>query len=225
MFLPHKAFTGGLRKYLQYYRACVLSTPPTLSLLTISFLFRKVGRQLRWDSVSLLLACFLVLILHPFFFFNHDLSLPHIASVSLRRWSLDVDSIQSKKKKRREIKAFSLFQGTCQSSAAWMGLWVQARLCFLWWVPFYLQTPSVSAIGALRWLSAGESGAVSLAHCCASLLRVLSCCPTCTMRRRITAATRTTQCCCHCWRAAANPTLGQLSQTGCCVLETNDSDP
>ncbi|KAL6106441.1 tubgcp6 [Pungitius sinensis] len=45
-----QAFTGGLRKYLHYYRACVLSTPPTLSLLTIGFLFRKVGRQLRYLS-------------------------------------------------------------------------------------------------------------------------------------------------------------------------------
>uniref|UniRef100_A0A7N8YMM9 Gamma-tubulin complex component 6 n=1 Tax=Mastacembelus armatus TaxID=205130 RepID=A0A7N8YMM9_9TELE len=39
--LVFQAFTGGLRKYLHYYRACVLSTPPTLSLLTIGFLFRK----------------------------------------------------------------------------------------------------------------------------------------------------------------------------------------
>lgn len=46
-----KAFTGGLRKYLHYYMACVLSTPPTLSLLTIGFLFRKVGRQLRWGQL------------------------------------------------------------------------------------------------------------------------------------------------------------------------------
>lgn len=44
---PPQAFTSGLRKYLQYYRACVLSTPPTLSLLTIGFLFKKLGRQLR----------------------------------------------------------------------------------------------------------------------------------------------------------------------------------
>lgn len=42
-----QAFTSGLRRYLQYYRACVLSTPPTLSLLTIGFLFKKLGRQLR----------------------------------------------------------------------------------------------------------------------------------------------------------------------------------
>lgn len=48
--LVFQAFTGGLRKYLHYYRACVLSTPPTLSLLTISFLFRKVGHQLRYLS-------------------------------------------------------------------------------------------------------------------------------------------------------------------------------
>lgn len=42
-----QAFTSGLRRYLQYYRACVLSTPPTLSLIAIAFLFRKLGRQLR----------------------------------------------------------------------------------------------------------------------------------------------------------------------------------
>lgn len=42
-----QAFTSGLRRYLQYYRACVLATPPTLSLLTIGFLFKKLGRQLR----------------------------------------------------------------------------------------------------------------------------------------------------------------------------------
>ncbi|KAM9753470.1 gamma-tubulin complex component 6 [Menidia menidia] len=48
--LVFQAFTGGLRKYLHYYRACVLSTPPALSLMTIGFLFRKVGRQLRYLS-------------------------------------------------------------------------------------------------------------------------------------------------------------------------------
>ncbi|XP_047595832.1 gamma-tubulin complex component 6 isoform X2 [Lutra lutra] len=46
--LVFQAFTSGLRRYLQYYRACVLSTPPTLSLLTIGFLFKKLGRQLRY---------------------------------------------------------------------------------------------------------------------------------------------------------------------------------
>ncbi|XP_069085737.1 gamma-tubulin complex component 6 [Pleurodeles waltl] len=46
--LVFQAFTCGMRRYLQYYRACVLSTPPTLSLLTISFVFRKLGRQLRY---------------------------------------------------------------------------------------------------------------------------------------------------------------------------------
>uniref|UniRef100_A0A8D2LN33 Gamma-tubulin complex component 6 n=1 Tax=Varanus komodoensis TaxID=61221 RepID=A0A8D2LN33_VARKO len=46
--LVFQAFTSGLRKYLQYYRACVLSTPLTLTLLSISFLFRKLGRQLRY---------------------------------------------------------------------------------------------------------------------------------------------------------------------------------
>lgn len=45
--LSLQAFTSGLRRYLRYYRACVLSTPPTLSLLTIGFLFKKLGRQLR----------------------------------------------------------------------------------------------------------------------------------------------------------------------------------
>lgn len=54
------------------------------------------------------------------------------------------------------------------------------------------------------------------ALCHAALLRVLNCCPTCTMRPRITAATRTTRCCCRCWRAAANPTHGQWR----CVLDT-----
>ncbi|XP_078091688.1 gamma-tubulin complex component 6 [Mustelus asterias] len=48
--LVFQAFTSGLRKYLQYYRACVLSTPPSLSLLPIVFLFRKLGRQLRYLS-------------------------------------------------------------------------------------------------------------------------------------------------------------------------------
>ncbi|XP_069048743.1 gamma-tubulin complex component 6 [Lepisosteus oculatus] len=48
--LVFQAFTGALRRYLQYYRACVLCTPPTLSLLAIGFLFRKVGRQLRYLS-------------------------------------------------------------------------------------------------------------------------------------------------------------------------------
>ncbi|XP_012881211.1 PREDICTED: gamma-tubulin complex component 6 isoform X2 [Dipodomys ordii] len=46
--LVFQAFTSGLRRYLQYYRACVLSTPPTLSLLSIGFLFKKLGRQLRY---------------------------------------------------------------------------------------------------------------------------------------------------------------------------------
>ncbi|KAM9673067.1 gamma-tubulin complex component 6 [Trichechus inunguis] len=46
--LVFQAFTSGVRRYLQYYRACVLSTPPTLSLLAIGFLFKKLGRQLRY---------------------------------------------------------------------------------------------------------------------------------------------------------------------------------
>ncbi|KAF7701800.1 hypothetical protein HF521_001083 [Silurus meridionalis] len=46
--LVFQAFTGGLRRYLHYYRACVLSTPATISLLTIGFHFRKLGRQLRY---------------------------------------------------------------------------------------------------------------------------------------------------------------------------------
>ncbi|XP_076863069.1 gamma-tubulin complex component 6 [Brachyhypopomus gauderio] len=48
--LVFQAFTGGLRRYLHYYRACVLSTPACLSLLTIGFHFRKLGRQLRYLS-------------------------------------------------------------------------------------------------------------------------------------------------------------------------------
>ncbi|XP_048863547.1 gamma-tubulin complex component 6 isoform X2 [Brienomyrus brachyistius] len=48
--LVFQAFAGSLRRYLHYYRACVLCTPPTLSLLTIAFLFRKLGRQLRYLS-------------------------------------------------------------------------------------------------------------------------------------------------------------------------------
>nr|XP_004999784.1 gamma-tubulin complex component 6 isoform X2 [Cavia porcellus] len=46
--LVFQAFTSGLRRYLQYYGACVLATPSTLSLLTIGFLFKKLGRQLRY---------------------------------------------------------------------------------------------------------------------------------------------------------------------------------
>ncbi|XP_039092224.1 gamma-tubulin complex component 6 isoform X4 [Hyaena hyaena] len=46
--LVFQAFSSGLRRYLHYYRACVLSTPPTLSLLAIGFLFKKLGRQLRY---------------------------------------------------------------------------------------------------------------------------------------------------------------------------------
>uniref|UniRef100_A0A667XMY6 Gamma-tubulin complex component 6 n=1 Tax=Myripristis murdjan TaxID=586833 RepID=A0A667XMY6_9TELE len=52
--LVFQAFTGGLRKYLHYYRACVLSTPPTLSLMTIGFLFRKVGQATFPVGVKLL---------------------------------------------------------------------------------------------------------------------------------------------------------------------------
>uniref|UniRef100_A0A8C2GFB6 Gamma-tubulin complex component 6 n=1 Tax=Cyprinus carpio TaxID=7962 RepID=A0A8C2GFB6_CYPCA len=48
--LIFQAFTGGLRRYLHYYRACVLSTPASLSLLTIACHFRKLGRQLRYLS-------------------------------------------------------------------------------------------------------------------------------------------------------------------------------
>ncbi|KAI7812260.1 putative gamma-tubulin complex component 6-like [Triplophysa rosa] len=48
--LVFQAFTGGLRRYLHYYRACVLSTPSSLSLLTIGCHFRKLGRQLRYLS-------------------------------------------------------------------------------------------------------------------------------------------------------------------------------
>ncbi|XP_051979419.1 gamma-tubulin complex component 6 isoform X1 [Xyrauchen texanus] len=48
--LVFQAFTGCLRRYLHYYRACVLSTPASLSLLTIGCHFRKLGRQLRYLS-------------------------------------------------------------------------------------------------------------------------------------------------------------------------------
>ncbi|XP_028664767.2 gamma-tubulin complex component 6 isoform X2 [Erpetoichthys calabaricus] len=48
--LIFQAFTAGVRRYLHYYRACVLSTPHTLSLLNIAFLFKKLGRQLRYLS-------------------------------------------------------------------------------------------------------------------------------------------------------------------------------
>ncbi|KAF4094853.1 hypothetical protein G5714_023931 [Onychostoma macrolepis] len=48
--LVFQAFAGGLRRYLHYYRACVLSTPASLSLLTIACHFRKLGRQLRYLS-------------------------------------------------------------------------------------------------------------------------------------------------------------------------------
>ncbi|TRY78986.1 hypothetical protein DNTS_005259 [Danionella cerebrum] len=48
--LVFHAFTGGLRRYLHYYRACVLSTPASLSLLTIGCHFRKLGSQLRYLS-------------------------------------------------------------------------------------------------------------------------------------------------------------------------------
>ncbi|XP_051739855.1 gamma-tubulin complex component 6 isoform X2 [Ctenopharyngodon idella] len=48
--LVFQAFTGGLRRYLHYYRACVLSTPASLSLLIIACHFRKLGRQLRYLS-------------------------------------------------------------------------------------------------------------------------------------------------------------------------------
>ncbi|XP_055415392.1 gamma-tubulin complex component 6 [Bubalus kerabau] len=46
--LVFQAFSSGLRRYLHHYRACVLSTPPTRSLLTIGVLFKKLGRQLRY---------------------------------------------------------------------------------------------------------------------------------------------------------------------------------
>lgn len=47
------------------------------------------------------------------------------------------------------------------------------------------------------------------AQCHVAFLRVLNCCPTCTRKRRITAATRTIRCCCRCLRAAVNRIHGE----------------
>lgn len=63
---------------------------------------------------------------------------------------------------------------------------------------------SMSSIMAVFSLS-GEVPA----QCLVVLLRVWNCSPTCTTRRRATAATRTIRSCCLCWRAAVNPTPGQ----------------
>lgn len=46
-------------------------------------------------------------------------------------------------------------------------------------------------------------------QCRVLFLRVLNCCPTCTTKHRIIAATRITQSCCRCWRPAVNLTHGQ----------------
>lgn len=63
---------------------------------------------------------------------------------------------------------------------------------------------NMSSITAVFSLSDGMS-----AQCRVALLRVLNCYPTCTMKHRITAAMRTTQSCCRCWRAAVNLTHGE----------------
>lgn len=100
-----------------------------------------------------------------------------------------------------------------------MDLWVPSSLPSLPWVLFYLQNCNMSAIMAV--CCPLDEGGV-LAQCCVALRRVSSCCPTCTTRHRITAATRTTRSCCRCWRAAVNLTLGQFLQSGSYVLKTND---
>uniref|UniRef100_A0A8C4QNZ8 Gamma-tubulin complex component 6 n=1 Tax=Eptatretus burgeri TaxID=7764 RepID=A0A8C4QNZ8_EPTBU len=47
--LVFQAFVSGIRKYLLYYKACVLSVSPmTTSLLALAFLFRTLGSQLRY---------------------------------------------------------------------------------------------------------------------------------------------------------------------------------
>lgn len=53
------------------------------------------------------------------------------------------------------------------------------------------------------------------AQCHVALLRVLNCCPTCTMKLRITAATRTILSYCHYWRAAVDLTQGQFLCASC----------
>ncbi|CAH1265550.1 TUBGCP6 [Branchiostoma lanceolatum] len=46
--LIFQAFTGGLRKYLQYYRYYVLSGSSSVSLLTLEMWYRKLGVQIRY---------------------------------------------------------------------------------------------------------------------------------------------------------------------------------
>ncbi|KAI8517690.1 Gamma-tubulin complex component 6 [Branchiostoma belcheri] len=46
--LIFQAFTGGLRKYLQYYRYYVLSGSSGVSLLTLEMWYRKLGTQIRY---------------------------------------------------------------------------------------------------------------------------------------------------------------------------------
>uniref|UniRef100_S4R8P1 Gamma-tubulin complex component 6 n=1 Tax=Petromyzon marinus TaxID=7757 RepID=S4R8P1_PETMA len=43
-----QAFVSGIRRYLQYYKACVLSAPPSHSLLSLSHAFRQLTQQLRY---------------------------------------------------------------------------------------------------------------------------------------------------------------------------------
>ncbi|XP_035678118.1 gamma-tubulin complex component 6-like [Branchiostoma floridae] len=46
--LIFQAFTGGLRKYLQYYRYYVLSGSTSVSLLNLEMLYRKLGTQIKY---------------------------------------------------------------------------------------------------------------------------------------------------------------------------------
>lgn len=78
---------------------------------------------------------------------------------------------------------------------------------------------NMSSIMAVFSLSDGMS-----AQCHVALLRVLNCCPTCTMKHRITAATRTIRSCCRCWRAAVNLIHGQLLGSSCRYVSSNQND-
>lgn len=51
-----QAFQDGLRKYLQYYRACILSLKPDLTLLGLSVQLRGIVDQMRWETF--LQVCF-----------------------------------------------------------------------------------------------------------------------------------------------------------------------
>lgn len=192
-----KAFTGGLRKYLHYYRACVLSTPPTLSLLTIGFLFRKVGRQLRWAQPFFLMLVSCVN-------FTPFKPQPHPAEYSRgpTERGLDANIIGSK----TSLLSFNLrylSELCCVNGPLGAG-----QAAFPVVRPLLSTNCNMSAIMAVLSLSDGmlaQPGCVYVA-----LLRVLNCCPTCTMKHRITAAMKTIRSCCRCWRAAVNLTHGRF---------------